>query len=71
MRFAPRKARFADQFAICYFLFAMNEPQASELRLLETALYLDDVGLEARFYQDLFGFRSLSGSTEQVTVFAA
>ena len=38
----------------------MNEPEASELRLLETALYLDDVGLETRFYQDLFGFRLLS-----------
>jgi catechol 2,3-dioxygenase-like lactoylglutathione lyase family enzyme len=49
----------------------MSEPGASELRLLETALYLDDVGLEARFYQDLFGFRLLSGSTERDAVFAA
>jgi catechol 2,3-dioxygenase-like lactoylglutathione lyase family enzyme len=49
----------------------MSEPEASELRLLETALYLDDVGLEARFYQDLFGFRLLSGSTERDAVFAA
>jgi catechol 2,3-dioxygenase-like lactoylglutathione lyase family enzyme len=49
----------------------MNEPQASELRLLETALYLDDVGLEARFYQDLFGFRLLSGSAQRDAVFAA
>ena len=49
----------------------MNEPQASELRLLETALYLDSVGLAARFYQDLFGFRLLSGSTESDAIFAA
>jgi len=65
-------ARFADQFAICYFLFAiMNEPKASELRLLETAVYLEDVGLAARFYQDLFGFRLLSGSNRQDAIFAA
>jgi catechol 2,3-dioxygenase-like lactoylglutathione lyase family enzyme len=49
----------------------MNEPQASELRLLETALYLDDVGQEARFYQGLFGFRLLSGSTGPEAMFAA
>jgi catechol 2,3-dioxygenase-like lactoylglutathione lyase family enzyme len=49
----------------------MSEPKVSELRLLETALYLDDVGLEARFYQDLFGFRLLSGSTEPGAIFAA
>ena len=49
----------------------MNEPQASELRLLETALYLDDVGQEARFYQDLFGFRLLSGSTGPEAMFVA
>jgi catechol 2,3-dioxygenase-like lactoylglutathione lyase family enzyme len=49
----------------------MNEPKASELRLLETALYLDDVGPEARFYRDLFGLRLLSGSTEGDAVFAA
>jgi catechol 2,3-dioxygenase-like lactoylglutathione lyase family enzyme len=51
----------------------MDDPQASGsvAGLLETALYLDDVGLEARFYQDLFGFRLLSGSTERDAVFAA
>ena len=58
--------------AIGYWLSAiMNEPQASELRLLETALYLDDVGQEARFYQGLFGFRLLSGSTGPDAMFAA
>ncbi|MBV8212949.1 MAG: VOC family protein [Verrucomicrobia bacterium] len=49
----------------------MNDPQAGELRLLETALYLDDVGLEARFYQDLFELRLLSGTTGPDAVFAA
>jgi catechol 2,3-dioxygenase-like lactoylglutathione lyase family enzyme len=49
----------------------MSEPEASELRLLETALYLDDVGQEARFYQGLFGFRLLSGSTGPEAMFAA
>jgi catechol 2,3-dioxygenase-like lactoylglutathione lyase family enzyme len=49
----------------------MNEPQPSELRLLETALYLDDVGQGVRFYQDLFGFRLLSGSTARDSIFAA
>jgi catechol 2,3-dioxygenase-like lactoylglutathione lyase family enzyme len=58
--------------AIGYWLSAiMNEPQASELRLLETALYLDDVGQEARFYQGLFGFRLLSGSSGPEAMFAA
>jgi catechol 2,3-dioxygenase-like lactoylglutathione lyase family enzyme len=49
----------------------MSEPKASELRLLETALYLDEVGLVARFYQDVFGFRLLSGSDGNDAVFAA
>ena len=49
----------------------MNEPPASELRLLETALYLDDVGKGARFYQDLFGFPLLSGGTQHDAIFAA
>jgi len=49
----------------------MNEPQASELRLLETALYLDDVGQGVRFYQDLFGFPLLSGGAQPDTIFAA
>jgi catechol 2,3-dioxygenase-like lactoylglutathione lyase family enzyme len=49
----------------------MNEPPANELRLLETALYLDDVGQGVRFYQDLFGFPLLSGSTQRDTIFAA
>jgi catechol 2,3-dioxygenase-like lactoylglutathione lyase family enzyme len=49
----------------------MNEPKASELRLLETALYLDNIGLGARFYQGLFGFRLLSGSTGTDAMFAA
>jgi catechol 2,3-dioxygenase-like lactoylglutathione lyase family enzyme len=49
----------------------MNEPQASELRLLETALYLDDVGRGVRFYQDLFGFPLLSGRAQRDTIFAA
>jgi len=49
----------------------MSEPKASELRLLETALYLDDVGRVARFYQDLFGFRLLSGTIEYDAIFAA
>jgi catechol 2,3-dioxygenase-like lactoylglutathione lyase family enzyme len=58
--------------AIGYWLLGnMNEPQASELRLLETALYLDDVGLEARFYQGLFGFRLLSGNIGPDAIFAA
>jgi catechol 2,3-dioxygenase-like lactoylglutathione lyase family enzyme len=59
-----------------YWLLAignMNEPQASAsvTGLLETALYLDDVGQEARFYQGLFGFRLLSGSTGPEAMFAA
>jgi catechol 2,3-dioxygenase-like lactoylglutathione lyase family enzyme len=49
----------------------MSEPQASELRLLETALYLDNVGEGARFYQDLFGFPLLSGGTQRDAIFAA
>jgi len=56
----------------------MNEPNASEsvkmpniAGLLETALYLDDVGAVARFYQDLFGFRLLSGNTQGDAIFAA
>lgn len=49
----------------------MNELPASELRLLETALYLDDVGKGARFYQDLFGFPLLSGGTQHDAIFAA
>ena len=39
--------------------------------LLETALYLDDVGQAARFYQDLFGFSLLSGSAQRDATFAA
>ena len=39
--------------------------------LLETALYLDDVGQAVRFYQDLFGFSLLSGSTQPDATFAA
>jgi catechol 2,3-dioxygenase-like lactoylglutathione lyase family enzyme len=39
--------------------------------LLETALYLDDVGQAVRFYQDLFGFSLLSGSTQRDATFAA
>ena len=39
--------------------------------LLETALYLHDVGAVARFYQDLFEFPLLSGSTEREAIFAA
>jgi len=51
----------------------MNELQASGsvTGLLETALYLDDVGLEARFYQGLFGFRLLSGNIGPNAIFAA
>jgi catechol 2,3-dioxygenase-like lactoylglutathione lyase family enzyme len=49
----------------------MNEPQPSELRLLETALYLDNVGEGARFYQDLFEFPLLSGGTQHDAFFAA
>jgi len=54
----------------------MSEPTASGLapkitRLLETALYLDDVGQGVRFYQDLFGFPLLSGDTQRDTSFAA
>jgi catechol 2,3-dioxygenase-like lactoylglutathione lyase family enzyme len=63
-----------ETLAIGYGLSAigyMNETQASEVRLLETALYLDDVGLAARFYQDLFGFRLLTGNTERDEIFAA
>jgi catechol 2,3-dioxygenase-like lactoylglutathione lyase family enzyme len=74
MRLAPRRARFADQFGICYFLFAiMNEPQTSKsvTGLVETALYLDDVGEGVRFYQGLFGFPLLSGDTERDAIFAA
>lgn len=41
------------------------------VRLLETALYLDDVGQAVRFYQDLFGFPLLSGSTQPDATFAA
>jgi catechol 2,3-dioxygenase-like lactoylglutathione lyase family enzyme len=63
------------QFAnLSYWLLAidyMSQLEASELRLLETALYLDDVRSAARFYQDLFGFRLLSGSTDSDAVFAA
>jgi catechol 2,3-dioxygenase-like lactoylglutathione lyase family enzyme len=47
----------------------MNMPNIT--RLLETALYLDDVAAVARFYQDLFGFRLLSGDTEHNAIFAA
>jgi catechol 2,3-dioxygenase-like lactoylglutathione lyase family enzyme len=74
---APRGATGAGASAFANFGYRllaigyMSEPKASELRLLETALYLDEVGLEARFYQDLFGFRLLSGSTERDAVFAA
>jgi catechol 2,3-dioxygenase-like lactoylglutathione lyase family enzyme len=39
--------------------------------LLETALYLDDVGQAVRFYQALFGFSLLSGSTQRDATFAA
>jgi catechol 2,3-dioxygenase-like lactoylglutathione lyase family enzyme len=39
--------------------------------LLETALYFDDVGQAVRFYQDLFGFSRLSGSTQRDATFAA
>ena len=39
--------------------------------LLETSLYLDDVGQAVRFYQDLFGFSLLSGSTQHDATFAA
>jgi catechol 2,3-dioxygenase-like lactoylglutathione lyase family enzyme len=39
--------------------------------LLETALYFDDVGQAARFYQDLFGFSLLSGSIQRDATFAA
>ena len=51
----------------------MNEPEASlsVTGLLETALYLDDVGKGARFYQDLFGFPLLSGGTQHDAIFAA
>jgi catechol 2,3-dioxygenase-like lactoylglutathione lyase family enzyme len=60
---------------IGYWLLAiayMKELKASDITgLLETALYLDDVGKESRFYQDLFGFSLLSGSTGHDAVFAA
>src|SRR5260370_7175708 len=49
----------------------MNEPKASELRLLETALYLDDVGQGVRFYQELFEFPLLSGDAQPGATFAA
>jgi catechol 2,3-dioxygenase-like lactoylglutathione lyase family enzyme len=50
----------------------VNEPQASEIAgLLETALYLEDVGKGSHFYQDLFGFSLLSGSTGHDAIFAA
>ena len=56
----------------------MNESKASEsvntpsiTGLLETALYLDDVGAATRFYQDLFGFRLLSGDTKGDVILAA
>jgi catechol 2,3-dioxygenase-like lactoylglutathione lyase family enzyme len=56
----------------------MKEPKASEsvkmpniTGLLETALYLDDVGAAARFYQDLFQFPLLSGDTQGEAIFAA
>jgi catechol 2,3-dioxygenase-like lactoylglutathione lyase family enzyme len=56
----------------------MKESKASEsvntpsiTGLLETALYLDDVAAVARFYQDLFGFRLLSGDTKGDAIFAA
>jgi catechol 2,3-dioxygenase-like lactoylglutathione lyase family enzyme len=57
-----------------YWLLAigyMNEPRASELRLLETALYLDDVGQGVRFYQELFEFPLLSGDAQPEATFAA
>src|SRR5260370_4783462 len=49
----------------------MNEPKASEFRLLETALYLDDVGQGVRFYQELFEFPLLSGDAQPGATFAA
>ena len=50
----------------------MNAPKASEITgLLETALYLDDVGQGVRFYQGLFGFSLLSGSAQHDSTFAA
>ena len=50
----------------------MNEPKASEVAgLLETALYLDDVGRGVRFYQDLFAFPLLSGDAQPEASFAA
>ena len=39
--------------------------------LLETALYLDDIGQAVRFYQDLFGFSLLSGDARPEATFAA
>jgi catechol 2,3-dioxygenase-like lactoylglutathione lyase family enzyme len=59
--------------AIGYRLLAtMNEPKASEVAgLLETALYLDDVGQAIQFYQDLFEFPLLSGDAQPGTTFAA
>jgi catechol 2,3-dioxygenase-like lactoylglutathione lyase family enzyme len=40
-------------------------------RLLETALYLDDVAPTVRFYQDLFEFPFLTGDAQPETTFAA
>ncbi len=40
-------------------------------RLLETALYLDDVGQGVRFYQELFEFPLLSGAAQPEATFAA
>jgi catechol 2,3-dioxygenase-like lactoylglutathione lyase family enzyme len=50
----------------------MKEPRRLNITgLLETALYLDDVGAAARFYTDLFGFPLLIGDVQGDPIFAA
>src|SRR5260370_30745235 len=69
--------RFVAYFGICYLLLRTSFKRVRTVktpkitRLLETALYLDDVGQGVRFYQELFEFPLLSGAAQPEATFAA